>query len=46
MIYSTPCLFPAQAAVEKAMIALKSNGGFVPTKGSEQVDFEHMRLIF
>jgi 2-methylisocitrate lyase-like PEP mutase family enzyme len=38
VIYSTPCLFPAQAAVEDAMVFLKENGGIVPTNGSEQVD--------
>lgn len=28
--YSTPCLFAAQAAIEKTMIALKENGGKLP----------------
>lgn len=40
VIYSTPCLFPAQAAIEHAMKTLKENGGLVPTKGSDQVDLK------
>lgn len=40
VIYSTPCLFPAQAAVEKAMISLKENDGLIKTLDAERIDLE------
>lgn len=40
VIYSTPCLFPAQAAVEKAMISLRENDGLIKTVDAERIDLE------
>lgn len=40
VIYSTPCLFPAQAAVEKAMRSLKENDGLIKAVDDLQVDLE------
>lgn len=35
--YSTPCLFPAQAAIEEAMKSLKEKDGLLPDTGTEAV---------
>lgn len=40
VIYSTPCLFPAQATIEKAMITLKTNDGVLKTDGEHPVDLK------
>lgn len=40
VIYSTPCLFPAQTAVEKAVISLKENGGLIKMMDDQQVDLK------
>jgi 2-methylisocitrate lyase-like PEP mutase family enzyme len=40
VIYSTPCLFPAQAAVEKAVISLRENGGLINSEDNSQIDLE------
>jgi 2-methylisocitrate lyase-like PEP mutase family enzyme len=38
VIYSTPCLFPAQEAIESAMIALRENDGLLHRSAPEKVD--------
>jgi 2-methylisocitrate lyase-like PEP mutase family enzyme len=47
VIYSTPCLFPAQAAVEKAMISLKENQGLIKAVDTGGIDLkmctDHLR---
>ncbi|MFQ6113586.1 MAG: oxaloacetate decarboxylase [bacterium] len=35
--YSTPCLFPAQAAIEEALKSLKEKDGLLPDTGTEAV---------
>jgi 2-methylisocitrate lyase-like PEP mutase family enzyme len=38
VIYSTPCLFAAQVAIEDAMKSLKENNGLLQDTGKERVD--------
>ncbi len=40
VIYSTPCLFPAQAAIEKAIFSLKRNSGLIQNEDESQVDLK------
>jgi len=40
VIYSTPCLFSAQAAIEEAMLALKASGGLLQSQGKRPVSLE------
>jgi len=40
VIYSTPCLFPAQATIEKAMVTLKTNDGVLKTDGENPADLK------
>jgi 2-methylisocitrate lyase-like PEP mutase family enzyme len=40
VIYSTPCLFPAQGAVENAMKFLKENDGILPLSGNGIADVQ------
>ena len=37
VLYSTPCLFAAQAAVERAVQGLKMGGGLLPDKSPTAV---------
>ena len=38
VLYSTPCLFPVQASVQKAMQTLKSNDGLLISEAPESAD--------
>lgn len=40
VIYSTSCLFPFQAAVEKAMISLRENDGLIKTVDADRIDLK------
>jgi hypothetical protein len=37
-LYSTPCLFPVQVSIEKAMQNLKANDGLLNSEDSKSAD--------
>jgi len=44
VIYSTPCLFPVQDAVEKSLVALKENGGLIQETDGVRTDLRTCTL--
>jgi 2-methylisocitrate lyase-like PEP mutase family enzyme len=45
VIYSTPCLFAAQGAVQKALSEMKLNGGLLPEAGQKTIDLKACNAI-